>query len=293
MMPQKFRQAVLYMLASSSFISLLGLSAKTGLQEISFLKLTFYRYFGPLLISLPFLWFDGTFKNLWPPKNIKNHILRSVSAVTAQLSMIYYLTESNLLDATMLWCTGPLFLPLIVHFLYKQKVQAATWISIAVSFAGVALVIKPDRGIFDPFSLFGLLSGVAMGFSQVFWGLNTEEGKVGENLFYLFFLGSLWLTIPIFIFDPTEFKMPIDKTVLYAIIGLTIASLCNQFFRSLAYKSARPYLLAPFIYFSVFLSGMIDWLYYKHPPDWIEAMGFCLVALGAYIKWNWIRRHTT
>jgi len=278
------------MLLSAANLSIYSLFVKEGSQGISVIAITFFRFFLPLLICLPFFWWGGTLKELWPLKNIRLQFLRSVSVIGTQLAMIYYLTKASLLDANMLWCTGPIFIPILSRLFYGTRIPKITWLSIGISFLGVALVLKPDEGIFDLFSLFGLLSGIGMAISQVLYGVNMERGKMGENLFYLFFFCSALMVIPFFVWEDVAFDLNASKATVLAVIALSLASLFNQWFRGLAYRCASPIFLTPFLYFSVIVSGFFDWIVYRQTPDLWAYVGIALVLLGAGIKWQYMRR---
>lgn len=277
------------MLISSGFISFFSLCVKFGVASVSIWTMTWLRFFIPLLFAIPFLVLSGAFKKFWPIKNLQLHFYRSAVVVVGQISMIYYLTRASLLDATLLWGTGPIFIPLIARIFFKQPIHRATWITIAISFLGIIFILKPDKGIFDFFSIFGLVSGLGMGFSQVLFGMNTEKGDPGENLFYLFLFSSALSFIPYLVYEERHFAFDLTGTGGLAILGVAVATLANQLFRGLAYKEAKPSLLTPFLYFSVVLSGLFDWIFFHHAPDMWTLTG-CVLVVGASIyKWSVLR----
>jgi drug/metabolite transporter (DMT)-like permease len=289
-MKRRLEEGIILILISAASLSIYSFFVKLGLKEVSVLSITFLRFFLPLLLGLPFFWWNGTLKELWPLNNIKLQFLRSLSVVATQFFMIYYLTQATLVDANMLWCTGPIFIPIISRLFYGHQIHKMTWISIGISFLGVILVLKPDQGIFDPFSIFGLLSGIGMAISQLLYGINIEKGRVGENLFYLSFFCSLLTLIPFLIWEEISFDLKPDMLTIVAITAFSVASLINQLFRGLAYTRASPVLLTPFLYFSVLLSGILDWTFYHKAPDIWAYIGFLLVLLGTGLKWLHIRR---
>lgn len=286
---KSFEKGVLYVLLSVSFLSFFSLCIKLGLGQVSIWAMTFMRFFIPLLIAIPFLVFSGSFKKMWPLKNIKLQFYRSAVVVIGQFSMIYYLTKASLLDATLLWSTGPIFIPLILRIFYKQKILTVTWIAILISFIGIALILKPDKGILDPFSIFGLVAGLSMALSQILFGINTEKGDPGENLFYLFLFSSILSFIPYLIYEERYFALHVTGAGVFAILGVALGTLGNQLFRGLAYKESSPILLTPFLYFSVVLSGLFDWAVFHKTPDMLTVIGTVLFVGIAIYKWAMLR----
>ncbi len=282
-----FEKAMGYMMISSSFIAVLNLCVKLAVQEISPWQLSFLRSFAPLLLLLFFLLGARCYKLLKPKIPLKLHLIRSFFAAIAQLSLTYYLTKASLVDATMLWCIGPLFIPLLAKVFFKQKILPIVWVSLGIGLLGVGFIIKPTTGIFDPFSLYGLFAGVAMAFSQVFWGGNAEKGGIFENLFYLFFFSSVILCVPqLFLWKEASASLYSWQGALL-VLAIALCSLGNQFFRGRAYSFGKPYLLAPLLYISVFFSAGFDWLIFKITPDAWSVVGFLLVILSLYLKWRW------
>lgn len=284
-------KAVTYMVYSSLFLSLLNFSIKGCIGPFGVSLSTFFRYFAPLVLVAPYLAFRKEWHHLRPEVGFGLHLLRGLCAVAGQTSLNYYLTRASLVDATMLWATGPIYVPIIIYFLYKQKTPWITWISIFICLTGVVLMIKPTQGIFDPFSIWGILSGVAMAFSQVLWGRNAEKGSITENLLYLYLFASALAFIIWMIFgteaEPVSSYSPL---IWFSLLGIALSSLGNQIFRSKAYQIAPSYLLMPILYIAVLGSGVLDVIFYKEWPDVWKYIGFVLVCMGTFIKWRYLKK---
>ena len=283
---KKFEEGIFFIFLSASCMSLFGFFVKIGLQEISIWGLTFLRFSVPLLLSLPFLWWNGTLQELFPLKDLRLQVIRAGTVAVGQFCMIYYLTKASLTDATMLWGTGPIFIPIIARFFYGVKIPKVTWWSIFVCFIGVALILKPDRGIFDPFSILGLISGITMALSQTLYGINIEKGKPGENLFFLLLFCSLFTMIPFFLSEEKHYDLHLDFLTVGSVLGTALAVIGNQLFRGYAYVRARPALLTPFLYISVVVSSALDAIFFHIYPDFWAALGFCFVVAGSFFKWR-------
>ena len=285
-------KAVVYMVYSSLFLSLLNFSVKGCIGPLGVVESTFLRYFVPLLCVLPIFAWRGQWHELRPQVGFSLHLLRGFFAVVSQLSLNYYLTRATLVNATMLWATGPIFIPIILHFLYKQKTPLVTWISIFICLIGVVLMIKPNDGIFDPFAVWGLIAGISTAFTQILWGHNVEKGSVSENLFYLYvFASGLALIVWMIFGDQGKSAVPYNFVLWVALFGIGVTSLGNQFFRSKAYQLAPAFLLTPILYVAVVGAGIIDVVFYRNWPDIWGYIGFAFVCAGTLLKWWYLKKY--
>lgn len=290
-MIKKFEKGIFYILMSVSCISVMSLFVKLSVSQLSVWSLTFLRFFLPLLFLVPYLWFKGRLWSLWPVENFRLQAARSFCVAIAQLSGVYYLTQSTLVDATMMWGTAPMFMPIISRILYKHPMRRVTWISIILSFIGVVLVLQPTtHGLFRPITIFGLLFGLAVAFSQVLYGANIQKRKSAENLFYLFFFSSALLFVPYLYLETQRADLATAQPLIWLFVVIaTVATIGNQYFRGRAYLETKSTYLAPFLYFNVILSGLFDWLVFHNPPSLLMLIGFGFVLSGAYLKWSWLK----
>jgi drug/metabolite transporter (DMT)-like permease len=154
-----------------------------------------------------------------------------------------------------------------------------------VAFLGMLCVLQPDSDIFTKVSLVGLLSGVFQGASQVVFGIHAKKEQTGQSVLYLMFFCSLLSFVPYAILQETWLpgELHINKAMLI-ILGLGFMSLCNQLSRAVAYQHGTPSRLSTFLYFSVVLAGIFDWLIFNHIPNFLSIVGAFLVILGGALK---------
>ncbi len=287
----QLEQGIVYMVYSSLFLSVANLSIKACVNVFGVFGISFLRCFAPFLLLILLLSWKKKWGELRPELSMGMHLLRSLCVVAAQLFLNYYLMKGTLVNATMLWATGPIYVPILTHLFFRQKTPLITWISIFICLVGVGLMIKPTTGIFDTFSLWGILAGIATAFSQILWGHNMEKGSVTENMFYLYLVSSI-LSFVIWLMWGMEGgeKVPFTYVTLFAVIGIAVASLGNQLFRSRAYQKAPPYLLTPILYVSVVGAAFFDICFYQKWPDMWGYIGFAFVAAGTLIKWWYLKK---
>lgn len=290
---QRFEVAVGYMTISTVCVALLGLFAKLGMQISSLTLFVFLRFFVPFLICAIVMLPLGTFKKLKEYRKVGNHFLRSIAAVASQYFLFYCLTRVQLFNAMMLWNTAPIFIPLVSFFLYRHHISKATWVSVILGLIGVICVIKPDKGIIDLFSIWGVLAGVATAFSQTLYGHNTRKAPADVNILLLFLSSSLISFVGLVIAhvvlknDLMQTFEPVfaNGFTPYAyIVLLALASIGNQIFKGIAYRHSRPGTLSPFFYLAVVFSGLLGWIVFDHIPDFLAILGMVLIIFSSVIR---------
>lgn len=296
---RNFEFGIFFMLLYCIALAFYGLFSKLGLTLQSIFIFLFSRYFIALILILPVLLAMRSFKGMNFFSDIKPQLLRAVVMIVAQYFFFYYLTKNSLLNATVLYNTGPIFIPIILGIFYNHPFGKKVWMSIGISFIGVLFILRPDREIFNIYSLFGLLSGFCMGLSKVLFGNKTKTASTGLNLFYLLFLCSAISAIPMFLVDGlvkkdlgflTSNLFHSDWIEWAFVLGVALSIILTQLLQGIAYKFASAERLAPFIYIVVVFSGIFDWWIYKNPPDIFVAIGTILVIGGGILEWYFCKK---
>lgn len=294
---RRFELALTFTLLSALFNAFFGFFSKEGTTITSIPFLVFVRFSVPLVIIIPFILSMKSLKSFGKMRNVRNQVLRAFSVIITQYSLFFYLTKTSLLNATMLWNTGPVFVPIIAALFYRQHIGKITWLSSLVALVGVACVIKPNSGIFDPYSIFGLIAGIGQGYSLVLYGINRIHHDIKENLIYFYGFTSFFaLIILVATNGVLERSIQISSTIsplaaIWLFIAMSLCSIFSQTFKGVAFNFKKPASLSPFFYFSVIIAGIIDWVFYKHPPDFLAVIGTLLVILGSFIKWSYATKH--
>ncbi len=275
------------MILSATCAASLGLFGKLGLVIDSIPLLISFRFWLSFILLLPFFWFAGIFKKISFLKQFPPQLIRCVCVLLSQYLFFYYLQHSSLLNAILLFSTGPMFIPIFSRIFFKQRIDKITIASIIVSFIGVLCIIKPAGGIIDPKGLLGLSAGVLWAGSQTIYGVYAKREPQGVNLFYLFLLPSL-LSIPaLFIFPPNLHETTTlfsHSLLLVWFFGMAISAIMNQVFRGFAYQRADAPNLSPFLYFSPVIGALFDWSIFHVIPTWLTLLGFFLIVFASIFK---------
>ena len=289
--PSRYEWGILWMLVSAIALSLSFLFLKITLAYMDYFTLIFLRFSVPFLFVLALLIIRWEWRFLFVAPHIRLQLLRAFCVLIAQYGVAYYILSNSLLNATVLLNASPIFIPLIAWIFQGQRLGKSTLVGVSVAFLGMILVLHPDSSLLSTVSFIGLLAAVAQAGSQVLYGLKSKKENLLVSLFYLFFFTTLGSGIIAFWRSFGE-KLPIEQPiepVPAEILGLSVVlmavgTLCNQYFRGLAYRYGSPTTLATFLYFSVFVSACLDWLIFKHTPVFLTVIGGCLIILGGILK---------
>lgn len=282
------------MILSAVSSAVFGLFVKVAMASVFLPLMVFLRFFIPLIMICPYFYLYFTKIREINYRKTGKHVLRALAVVISQYSLFYYFTRGSLTDGVLLWNTAPMFMPIIMYIFYKHRTGRVVWLSLLVSFLGVILVLKPNADLFDPFSIYGFISGIAVAFSQVLYGVNRENESLAQNIFLFFFYSTLLSFVAfattLFFYDFTNImKDSFYNRGMYipilCLLGVGVGTIGNQALRGAAYKLAKPSSLGPYIYMSVLFAALIDRI--MHPEiihGFTFIVGILLIFSGTMIR---------
>lgn len=282
---ESFSKGVIYTLISAAGIAFIGLFGKLGASEFSLDALIFWRYVVAFLLCVMTLWVSGRLYNVFSFTNPKLHFLRAFFVLGAQYSFYYYIQRDTLLNGLTLLSLGPLSIPLIEWVVTRRPIGKSTWVGLAVSFVGMLCILQPGAGIFSLLSVIGVLAGLSQGCSQVVFGLSVKSERTEISILYLFFLCMIVSFIPYLYFGSSvELTESHSMYAIMLIAVLGVASMLSQLTRAAAYKHGTPTRLSTFLYFSILLGGLSDWLIFHKAPNALSILGAVLIIMGGVLK---------
>ena len=285
---EDLKAGVSYMLLSSFMLSLFSLFGKFATETTPFLLLTFLRFVIPLLIMLPIFLWKSTLKELFATSQLKLQMLRSLCMIVYQYSIFYYLIHASVLDATVLQNTFPLFLPILEKIFFNHHFDRREITSILICFVGVLCILQPDLGILENLGIVVLLAPLSQAGSQLLFAHQARQENHRSTLFYLYFFCSIVSGAIFFLFpNAVPEKLSSNHGFLFtwgSIFGLGIVSIFNQYFRGKAYESCKPSSLSPFLYFSLIVSGFLEWVIFGNWPNLLSVAGAVLVICGGLMQ---------
>ncbi|MGH7823804.1 MAG: DMT family transporter [Candidatus Binatia bacterium] len=234
-MDHRVRLARLYLIQAAILWSLAGVFIK--FLSLSPLALVFYRSF---FASLFFAFFVRKSVAMRPGVLLLT-MISYTAAITSFVSANRLTTAAN---AIILQYTAPIFVFLIVHFFFREKIAGANWIALSLGMAGIGLIFGGSAGQPDAIGVtLALLSGLLFSIymlsvrflTHVNPGTLTFLNNVACCLFLLPFMrhqlsvsfseaialavmGVLQLGIPYWLFSKALEKVSIHEASLIVLI---------------------------------------------------------------------------
>ncbi|MCE5295018.1 MAG: DMT family transporter [Chlamydiales bacterium] len=263
----------LYSITAFFFFALSGLFLKgTTLYSSSSFFATFMVYVAATLITTPYVAIRGI--QFLKTDHLLYHFCRAGFGIVAMLLYAYAMKSIPVMNATLLFNTAPLFIPLFGIYLLDATVTIRNWITIFIGFIGITLVIHPsEKTLANPSDIFGLLSGAALAVAFIYIKkLNKTEPTF--RIVYYFFLLSTLMMLP---YALCILEMPSWEAIGLAVcsaISLIVMQLCL----TMAYAYAPPSKIGIFQYTTVVFVGIIEWLLWGVQPTMLEIIGFLVIA---------------
>lgn len=265
---------LLMLLATLDYAIMNGLlkEAETTLSDGTVL---FYRFLFSLLILLPIILFKKSVSI--KPKNIKLLLLRGMSGFVTTLCLVYALRSLPSATVILLSDTAPLFVPLILFLIYKNKITVLQVASICIGFTGVLFILHPGaHSLGSLSSLIGLCSGFLLAIGVVLMRrLSKTDSSISITAYYC--LVSAICSIVFFKVRIHGFTT--DDYLLFVGIGLAATIYQVSIAKALAYLPAST--VSPLLYMAVVFGSVGDYVFWHVTPEWFTFVGFALILMSA------------
>jgi len=264
----------IYMVITFFFVALFGLFLKVGQIGTTALWMTFMAYLSAFVFAAIGVCKDGI--TFLKTKRFPILFLRAFFGTVATLLYVIALNYIPLINATLLFNTTPLFVPIFCLLILKVKISWKVWIAILVGFIGILFIIRPNLSSFGrPGDLLGLGSGIFLALAFTMVKVLTTTEPIKRINFYFFSIGTL-LTIPFLFFSE---PLPSLSNWGWAVMTGLFFILC-QIFLIKAYQCAEPHEVGVFQYSSVVFAGFFDWIIWNKVPSLLTFIGIVLVIIG-------------
>ena len=271
-----FNLFVLALLWGSAFPGI-----KLGLSGLSAAHLTLLRF---LVASLCFvIYLAATKKRLFPERrDLPTFSLAGVLGITIyHLALNYGEVHVSAGAASLLIATAPALTAIVAFFTLHDRLPALGWVGIAVSFAGVLLIVLGDSAglSFNPSALLVLLSALATAFFTVLQKPLFARYRAVEVTAFCAWAG----TLPLLVFLPGFFAdmanagtVPLAATVYIGVFPAAVAY--AQF--SYAISKLPVSLATTFLYAVPVFSLGFAWLLLGEVPSPLTLLGGVVALVG-------------
>ena len=273
--PADLPRGAAFMTAAGLFFAGMGLSVKLASASMSSAQVVFIRNALGLVALLP--WLPALGAGGLRTRRLPNHLLRGVLGLLNMYCLFYAIGRLRLADAILLNYSTPLLMPLVERFWLGEPLPRRVWAPIGVGFAGIALVLKPGLGVFQPAAAVALAAAVFGATAQVGVRRLTATEPPTRIVFYFAIVSVLISAVPAV---PAWTAPP--AALWWVLIAMGVLATLGQMSLTRAYAQAPAAQVGPFIYTSVVFAALLDWLFMGTVPDGISLAGAVLVmAAGA------------
>jgi drug/metabolite transporter (DMT)-like permease len=281
-------QATLLMLSSCFCVALVSLFGKITEHHLGLPLALFSRFAAPA--ALMGLTLFVITRHTLNHKNLGLHMIRALFVVLSQTALFFYLQHSSVLNATLLYMTSPLFIPLILRLTYHTRIKKSQWASLLIGFIGVVLILKPNASLLTGYAFIGLLSGFFNALSQIAYYRVSQKSNPSSASFYLYVFSTLLVILPCLFFwisgssITTNLHLNDPAMLLILLTSVAMISIGNQTCRGYAYRKAQqPSRLSPLMSSTLVFATLIDWLYFHHLPDMLSFVGAGLIVTSGIL----------
>ncbi len=268
---ESLRRGAAFMLSSAFFFSIMGLCVKLAAHSLSNAAVVFARNLFGLLALLPWLRALGP-RGLSTSKT-GEHLVRSLAGLASMYCFFYAIGHMRLADAVLLNYSLPLFMPFIAWLWLREPIPTGLWQGVVVGFLGIALILKPGSGLFQPIALMGVASAVLAALAQVGVRRLTETEPVIRIVFYFATISTVLSGLPLI----GQRDLP-EPRLLALLVLMGVVATVAQLLLTRAYAEAPAAQVGPFIYACVPFAALLEGLILEQWPDALSLLGSVFVA---------------
>lgn len=263
-------------LAGEMLLAIMGAIVKHLAPDLPNAVLVFLRNIMGLAIIAPLLLYREGFTGL-KTSHLRFHLMRAVIGVSAMYCYFYSLEKLVLTEAVLIKLTAPFFIPVIALLWLGESTSRVIWLTIAVGFAGVLVILNPAAAnladyLFVAAGLAGALLGATAKVTIRRMGVSEPSGRI---VFYFGLFGSL-VTAPAAI---ATWVTPPLTTWLWMSLLAACATLAQMLITT-AYRIAPAGQIGQFTYSSVLFAALLGWIFFAEAVTASQAVG-CLLIVGA------------
>jgi len=274
-------KAIVYNILAWAILPFMDVIAKYLSSDLSFLQITWARYFFTVFFALPFMYFFSRKNLVWTSKP-KLQFFRGSLLFFANILFFYSISIISMAKALTLAFVAPLITTALSPFMLNEKVGLRRWSAVIVGFLGSLIVIRPG---FIDFNL-ATIAALGTGFFYGLYLIITRKLHTADNpLLTLLLTGVVGLFAGSLIVPFVWINLTVNQWLLLSLMG--IFACLGHFFLILSLKYADASKLAPFGYFEIVTNVMLGYYFFSDFPDYWSWVGLLIIVLsGIYISFR-------
>ncbi len=271
-------QGIAWLLAGMALLTVMDAIAKWLSATYPINEIVFFRsFFAFLPITLIVMLTGG--RATLPTQRPGLHLLRGVLGLFTVSVFFTAISLMPLADATAVAFASPLFITALSVVLLGEHVGIRRWTAVLIGLIGVAIIIRPGTGVFQPASLLVLIAALSYAFIGILTRRLSQTESTAAILVYTALVQTVLsgLSLPFSWVTPQFEHWPM-------LVGMGILGGVGQMCIVQAFRSAPASVIAPFEYSTIIWAIALGFLLWQELPDlWTVVGTVILIATGIYI----------
>lgn len=267
-------KGILYILTSALAFAASTVFAKliNNQSSIPGIEITFFRFSTGFFLVLTWMLLR---KESFRPVRFRYVFLRGLFNTVAVIFFFMGIERTTVTNANMLNMTYPVFVFMMAPFLNGERNTPANYLYLALTMAGVYLIVVPDFKAVNPGDIFALLSGITAG-----GAISTlrEARKYDSSSVILLYLMGMGTLINLFIVLPV-FIMPGDLMAFYMVLHVACA-LLGQLTLTVGYRHVEASTGSLVSSSRILFAGMMGVIFFADPLTEKVLAGGALIVLS-------------
>ena len=232
-----------------------------------------------------------------PPRHIGWVALRGFLFIAAGVIYFSSFITLSFASAAAMINTAPFFVVLFASIFGGERAPKSAWFATALGFAGVLLIVRPDRDAFTAYALLPLAAAVLYALMMVVTRIhcrseNTYTLALGVHL--AFIITGAVASLAIVLLDLAVPRDDIGKFLLgrwsplaagdwLLYLGMGFALIIFAVGSAFAYQRARAATIAPFEYTYVISALIWGYWFFAEHPDATALTGMAMIVIGGLV----------
>ncbi|GAB4351819.1 MAG: DMT family transporter [Gammaproteobacteria bacterium] len=274
-LPQRFI-AALHVSGSALLFAAMGACVKLVSAELALAVLVFFRSLFGLLALLPLL--PTLARQSLATSQPAMHLARALFGLSAMACYFLAISQLRLAEAVLLSFSAPLFIPWFAFVGLREPLARGSGVSALVGFIGIALILKPDGGLFQWGALAGLGAGIFAAMAMVCVRRLARTEPATRVVFYYSVACTLLSAVP-----PIGFWETPGPDTWLPLLGMGLFATTGQLLLTRGYALAPAAQVGPFSYLAVVFAALFGWLLWHEVPDSTSLLGAALVSAAGIL----------
>jgi drug/metabolite transporter (DMT)-like permease len=232
-----------------------------------------------LIFLLPFV--ANNIAQIAKTKHIKMHLIRGGTGLVGMLLWFYTITLIPLSEAVAITFIVPIITTIAAIVFLKEQVHSKIWISLAIGFVGVLLIVRPGFREFHLGYLLSLNTPFVWSISNIMTKklVKTETpGTITLYLSLIIFILSVPISVP--------YLVPVEVGDLMWFVALGVISNGCYMASAICYSKTDISAVQPFDFSRLIFTAIIAYLFFGEQIDLFTFLGATIILFGSLIATN-------